>query len=152
MLGNVLLSGEDVYKKVSSLSGGERAKLKFAIMMLRKSNMLILDEPTNHLDLDTKEALDKALVEFPGTILMVSHDRYLLDKVPTKIAEMTPAGMTIYQGGYAAYARGDLRKRRARQATPITAARSSAQRMPSGASAWSSWSSRSPTTRTRSSV
>ena len=107
VLGNVLLSGEDVYKKVSSLSGGERAKLKFAIMMLRKSNMLILDEPTNHLDLDTKEALDKALVEFPGTILMVSHDRYLLDKVPTKIAEMTPAGMTIYQGGYAAYARGD---------------------------------------------
>ena len=107
VLGNVLLSGEDVYKKVSSLSGGERAKLKFAIMMLRKSNMLILDEPTNHLDLDTKGALDKALVEFPGTILMVSHDRYLLDKVPTKIAEMTPAGMTIYQGGYAAYARGD---------------------------------------------
>ena len=107
VLGNVLLSGEDVYKKVSSLSGGERAKLKFAIMMLRKSNMLILDEPTNHLDLDTKEALDKALVEFPGTILMVSHDRYLLDKVPTKIAEITPAGMTIYQGGYAAYARGD---------------------------------------------
>lgn len=107
VLGNVLLSGEDVYKKVGSLSGGERAKLKFAIMMLRKSNMLILDEPTNHLDLDTKEALDKALVEFPGTILMVSHDRYLLDKVPTKIAEMTPAGMTIYQGGYAAYARGD---------------------------------------------
>ena len=107
VLGNVLLTGEDVYKKVGSLSGGERAKLKFAIMMLRKSNMLILDEPTNHLDLDTKEALDKALGEFPGTILMVSHDRYLLDKVPTKIAEMTPAGMTIYQGGYAAYARGD---------------------------------------------
>ena len=107
VLGNVLLTGEDVYKKVGSLSGGERAKLKFAIMMLRKSNMLILDEPTNHLDLDTKEALDKALGEFPGTILMVSHDRYLLDKVPTKIAEMSPAGMTIYQGGYAAYARGD---------------------------------------------
>ena len=107
VLGNVLLTGEDVYKKVGSLSGGERAKLKFAIMMLRKSNMLILDEPTNHLDLDTKEALDKALGEFPGTILMVSHDRYLLSKVPTKIAEMTPAGMTIYQGGYAAYARGD---------------------------------------------
>ena len=107
VLGNVLLSGEDVYKKVGSLSGGERAKLKFAIMMLRKSNLLILDEPTNHLDLDTKEALDKALVEFPGTILMVSHDRYLLSKVPTRIAEMTPAGMTVYLGGYEAYARGD---------------------------------------------
>ena len=107
ILGNVLLSGEDVYKKVASLSGGERAKLKFAIMMLRKSNLLILDEPTNHLDLDTKEALDQALGEFTGTVIMVSHDRYLLSKVPTKIAEMTRAGMTIYQGGYEAYARGD---------------------------------------------
>ncbi|MBS4785339.1 MAG: ABC-F family ATP-binding cassette domain-containing protein [Clostridiales bacterium] len=107
VLGNVLLTGEDVYKKVASLSGGERARLKFAIMMLRQSNLLILDEPTNHLDLDTKESLDRALSEFTGTIIMVSHDRYLLSKVPTRIAEMSAAGMTIYQGGYAAYARGD---------------------------------------------
>ena len=68
VLGNVLLTGEDVYKKVGSLSGGERAKLKFAIMMLRKSNMLILDEPTNHLDLDTKEALDKACLLYTSWI------------------------------------------------------------------------------------
>lgn len=107
ILGNVLLSGEDVYKKVAALSGGERAKLKFAIMMLRQSNLLILDEPTNHLDLDTKESLDRALSEFTGTIIMVSHDRYLLSKVPTKIAEMSAAGMAIYQGNYNAYIRGD---------------------------------------------
>ncbi|MEI3579265.1 MAG: ATP-binding cassette domain-containing protein [Acutalibacteraceae bacterium] len=153
VLGNVLLTGEDVYKKVGSLSGGERAKLKFAIMMLRKSNLLILDEPTNHLDLDTKEALDKALAEFPGTILMVSHDRYLLSKVPTRIAEMTPAGMTVYQGGYEAYARGDrpivtpeqpepepapaVPEKKSEGATrPITAARSSGRRTRSAASVW----------------
>lgn len=96
-----------LFRPYSSLSGGEQVKVLLAALFLREGAFLLLDEPTNHLDLDTKEALDKALGEFPGTILMVSHDRYLLSKVPTKIAEMTPAGMTIYQGGYAAYARGD---------------------------------------------
>lgn len=102
-LGSVLLSGEDVYKPVGSLSGGERAKLKFAVMMMEHANLLILDEPTNHLDLDTKEVLDGALSRYTGTVLMVSHDRYLLDKVPTCIIEMTGEEMRIYKGNYTAY-------------------------------------------------
>lgn len=104
-LGNVLLSGEDVYKKVGDLSGGERAKLKFAIMVMEHANMLILDEPTNHLDLATKEVLDSALNRYEGTVLMVSHDRYLLSKMPTKIIEMEEGRMTIYNGNYGDYLR-----------------------------------------------
>ena len=107
ILNGMGFAGRDRETLISALSGGEKTRLALCKLLLEEPELLILDEPTNHLDLDTKEALDKALGEFPGTILMVSHDRYLLSKVPTKIAEMTPAGMTIYQGGYAAYARGD---------------------------------------------
>ncbi|MBR5240187.1 MAG: ABC-F family ATP-binding cassette domain-containing protein [Clostridia bacterium] len=103
LLGGMLLSGEDVYKKVGVLSGGEKAKVKFAIMMLEEGNVLILDEPTNHLDLSSKEVLDKALAEYEGTLIMVSHDRYLLNKVPTKIVEMKPGEMVIYDGKYDYY-------------------------------------------------
>lgn len=103
LLGSLRLTGEDVYKKVGVLSGGEKAKLKFAIMMLEKGNVLILDEPTNHLDLPSKEVLDKALSEYEGTILMVSHDRYLLNKVPTKIVEMKPGELVVYDGKYDYY-------------------------------------------------
>ena len=103
LLGGMLLSGEDVYKKVGVLSGGEKAKVKFAIMMLEEGNVLILDEPTNHLDLSSKEVLDKALAEYEGTVIMVSHDRYLLNKVPTKIVEMKPGEMVIYDGKYDYY-------------------------------------------------
>ena len=107
ILNGMGFAGRDRDTLIDNLSGGEKTRLALCKLLLEAPDLLILDEPTNHLDLDTKEALDKALGEFPGTILMVSHDRYLLSKVPTKIAEMTPAGMTIYQGGYAAYARGD---------------------------------------------
>ncbi len=103
ILGSVLITGEECYKPVSKLSGGERAKLKFALIMMEKGNVLILDEPTNHLDLNTKEVLDKALNEFTGTIIMVSHDRYLLSKVPTKIVEITSDGKTEYKGNYYYY-------------------------------------------------
>ena len=103
LLGGMLLSGEDVYKKVGVLSGGEKAKVKFAIMMLEEGNVLILDEPTNHLDLSSKEVLDKALADYEGTVIMVSHDRYLLNKVPTKIVEMKPGEMVIYDGKYDYY-------------------------------------------------
>ncbi|MBQ7950455.1 MAG: ABC-F family ATP-binding cassette domain-containing protein [Clostridia bacterium] len=103
ILGSLRLTGEDVYKKVEVLSGGEKAKLKFAIMMLEEGNVLILDEPTNHLDLPSKEVLDKALDDYEGTVIMVSHDRYLLNKVPTKIVEMTPDGMVVYDGKYDYY-------------------------------------------------
>lgn len=103
VLGNLHFSGNDIYKKIESLSGGEKARLKFAIMMYESGNILILDEPSNHLDLETKEVLDEALMRYEGTILMVSHDRYLLNKVPNKIAEMTPTGFIWYQGGYQNY-------------------------------------------------
>ena len=102
-LGGLLLTGEEVYKTVGVLSGGERAKVKFAVMMLKKANVLILDEPTNHLDLSSKEVLDDALSDFKGTVIMVSHDRYLLNKVPTKIVEMKKNELVIYDGRYDYY-------------------------------------------------
>lgn len=103
LLGNMGLTGDDVYKKVGELSGGERAKLKFAILALRCGNVLVMDEPTNHLDLASKEALDKALQEYTGTLLVVSHDRYLLNKFPDKIAEMHTDGIRLYKGNYDRY-------------------------------------------------
>ncbi len=111
LLGSLLLSGDDIYKKIGSLSGGERAKVAFAILMLERPNVLILDEPTNHLDYKTKEVLEAALVDYPGTLIMVSHDRYLLNRVPTRIIEMSPGGLTSYYGGYDYYVahRGQLR-------------------------------------------
>ena len=103
ILGRVLLSGDDVYKQVGSLSGGERAKVAFAVMMLERGNVLILDEPTNHLDIGSKEMLEDALESFDGTILMVSHDRYLLNRIPTKIIEMSSDGYEVYNGRYDYY-------------------------------------------------
>jgi len=103
LLGSLLISGEDVFKKIKTLSGGERAKVMFAIMMLERPNVLVLDEPSNHLDYDSKEILDKALCEFKGTLIMISHDRYLLNRVPTKIAEMKEYGFDYYGGGYDYY-------------------------------------------------
>jgi ATP-binding cassette subfamily F protein 3 len=103
VLGNVGLTGENVTKLVGELSGGERAKLKFAILILCCGNVLFMDEPTNHLDLASKEALDSALRDYKGTLLVVSHDRYLLNKFPTRIAEMNGGGITLYPGNYDAY-------------------------------------------------
>ncbi len=102
-LGRVLLSGEDVYKKVSVLSGGERAKLAFAVLMAERGNFLMLDEPTNHLDLRSKEILEDALAEFPGTMLFVSHDRYLLRRVPDKIIEIFSDHVEVFPGNYDYY-------------------------------------------------
>ena len=103
VLGNVLLTKDDVYKPVKIISGGERAKLAFCIIMLEKSNVIILDEPTNHLDLASKEVLEAAMSEYGGTMIFVSHDRYLLNKVPDKIAEITEDGLRLYQGNYDYY-------------------------------------------------
>ena len=102
-LGRVGLIGENVFKQVGQLSGGERARLKFAKLMLSRGNVLILDEPTNHLDLATKEVIDRALCEYEGTLLIVSHDRYLLNKFPTKIVEMHPDGVVVFKGRYDQY-------------------------------------------------
>ena len=103
-LGAVLLTGEDVFKPVSVLSGGERAKLCFAIMANTRGNVLILDEPTNHLDLNTKEVLEDVLAEFEGTIILVSHDRYLINKVADRIIEVKADEVNCYEGNFDAYA------------------------------------------------
>ncbi len=103
LLGNVRLVGENVFKPINVISGGERAKLCFAIMMLERGNVLILDEPTNHLDIATREIIEQALFDFDGTIIFVSHDRYLLDKLATRIIEITKDEVISYFGGYKDY-------------------------------------------------
>lgn len=103
LLGCVRMTGENVFKQVGVISGGERAKLCFAIMMLERGNVLILDEPTNHLDLATKEVLEEALDAFDGTIIFVSHDRYLLNKIATGILEITENGAEYFKGDFDNY-------------------------------------------------
>jgi ATP-binding cassette subfamily F protein 3 len=100
ILGGFLFSGDDVYKKVRVLSGGERTRLAVARMLLRPSNTLLLDEPTNHLDLDSKEVLLDALVDYGGTLIFVSHDRYFVERLATKIIEVGSAAALVYPGTY----------------------------------------------------
>ncbi|MFB1052211.1 ABC-F family ATP-binding cassette domain-containing protein [Paraliobacillus sp. JSM ZJ581] len=102
-LGNFLFSGDDVLKTVSALSGGEKARLALAKLMMQKANLLILDEPTNHLDLDSKEVLEAALIDFPGTIIFVSHDRYFINEIASEVLEMQPEGSSLYLGDYDYY-------------------------------------------------
>ena len=118
LLGSMLITEENVYKKVGVVSGGERSRMGFAIMVNAKANTLLFDEPTNHLDLDSKEALETALKEFTGTLLFVSHDRYFLNAIPTKILELTDQGLKIYPGNYDDYCRQKARE----QAVPKPAA------------------------------
>lgn len=103
LLGRFLFKNDDVFKQVSALSGGERARLALLKLMLSGANVLILDEPTNHLDIASKEVFEDALLDFPGTCVIVSHDRYLLNKVPTSIYELTKEGITVYPGNYDYY-------------------------------------------------
>ena len=103
ILGRVLLSGEDVYKDVGQLSGGERAKVAFAVMMLERGNVLIMDEPTNHLDIASKEILEDALNSYTGTILYVSHDRYFINRTATRILELCGKEFYNYAGNYDYY-------------------------------------------------
>jgi len=103
VLGNFLFSGDDVFKPVAALSGGEKARLALAKLMLKKANFLVLDEPTNHLDLESKEVLENALMDFPGTILFVSHDRYFINRMATKIFELSETGFREYLGDYDYY-------------------------------------------------
>lgn len=103
LLGSLLFSGDDIFKEIKDLSGGERARVAFAIIMLERPNVLILDEPTNHLDYESKEILDKALIDYLGTLIVISHDRYLLNRVPTKIVEMKKNEFDYYDGGYDYY-------------------------------------------------
>lgn len=103
VLGNFLFSGDDVLKTVNQLSGGEKARLALAKLMMQKANFLILDEPTNHLDIDSKEVLEAALMDYPGTILFVSHDRYFINRITDQVAEMSEDGINIYLGDYDYY-------------------------------------------------
>ncbi len=112
LLGQVRITGEDVYKPVGVISGGERAKVCFAVMMIERGNVLILDEPTNHLDISMKEVIEDALMEFSGTILFVSHDRYLLDRVADRILEITADGIRIYQGGFQSWLDAEQQRQR----------------------------------------
>ncbi|AZN43399.1 ABC-F family ATP-binding cassette domain-containing protein [Paenibacillus albus] len=100
VLGNFLFSGDDVKKKISTLSGGERARVSLSKLMLAHANMLILDEPTNHLDLYSKEVLESALIDYDGTLLFISHDRYFLNKMAERIVELGPEGTQHFLGNY----------------------------------------------------
>lgn len=98
-----LFRGEDVFKEIKKLSGGERARVELVKLMLKKTNLLIMDEPTNHLDIESREALESALSDYDGTILMVSHDRYFINKTADRILYLSPDGIKSFNGGYDDY-------------------------------------------------
>ncbi len=112
-LGRFLFRGEDVYKRVGMLSGGERQRLSLAKLLVDEPNLLLLDEPTNHLDIPSREALEEALREFPGTIIVATHDRYLLERLATRILTVDDQGVEDFRGTY-----HELRERRTREAKP----------------------------------
>jgi ATP-binding cassette subfamily F protein 3 len=141
ILGGFLFSGDDVYKKVGVLSGGERTRLAVARMLLRPSNTLLLDEPTNHLDLDSKDVLLDALEDYGGTLIMVSHDRYFVERLATKIIEIGHGDAIAYPGRYAEFlwskehqgdraAPPDAQPSKARPPAPKTAAHASTANSP----------------------
>lgn len=103
LLGSFLFKGDDVFKGIHSLSGGEKGRLSLLKLILSKSNLLLLDEPTNHLDIDSKEVLEEALINYDGTVFVISHDRYFLNRVATKIIELSSDGNSTYLGNYDYY-------------------------------------------------
>lgn len=110
-LGRFLFSGDDVFKLVRDLSGGEQSRVALAKLLLEKANLLVLDEPTNHLDINSKEVLEDALIEYPGTMIIVSHDRYFLDKIVNKIIFMERDKVWMWEGNYTAYQEYLIEKR-----------------------------------------
>jgi len=132
LLGNFLFSGDDVQKRIADLSGGERARVSLAKLMLKQANFLILDEPTNHLDIYSKEVLENALADYPGTILFVSHDRYFLNKIASRVLELSPDGVTNYLGNYDYYVekKQELAELAAEQAAQPAKKRASAPAQP----------------------
>lgn len=119
LLGRFLFSGDSVYKRVGALSGGEKARLALAKMLLSANNFLILDEPTNHLDIPAKETLEAALKKFDGTVVIVSHDRYFIQEVATKIVEVRDGQLVVYHGGYNYYLELKEREREKAEADKI---------------------------------
>lgn len=105
ILAKYYFCGAAVMKRVSSLSGGEKVLLKLAVLLQNRVNFLILDEPTNHIDIETREMLEDALLEFSGTLLFISHDRYFIDKLATKIAVLENRKINVFDGTYADYLR-----------------------------------------------
>jgi ATP-binding cassette subfamily F protein 3 len=103
LLGQFLFSGEMAFKTVGALSGGEKARLALACMLVRPANLLILDEPTNHLDIPAKETLEAALRQYDGTVLLVSHDRFFISQVANKIVEVRDGELRLYRGDYHYY-------------------------------------------------
>ena len=124
-----LFKGEDVYKPVKGLSGGERARVLLLKLMLSKANLLILDEPTNHLDIGSCEALEDALMGYDGTLLVVSHDRYLINKLADKIYYLEPDGTTLYLGNYDAYLEARQKKETAKAAVQESAQKPNAYKL-----------------------
>jgi ATP-binding cassette subfamily F protein 3 len=116
LLGRFLFQQDDAFKLVAVLSGGERSRLALAKLLLRPANLLLLDEPTNHLDIGGREVLERALIELHGTAIVASHDRYLLDRVATRIVEVGGGRLTSYAGNYSQY-----RERRAQLAARAAA-------------------------------
>lgn len=127
VLGNFLFSGEDVFKKVTSLSGGEKARVSLAKLMLLNANVLILDEPTNHLDLYSKEVLEATLLDYEGTLLFISHDRYFLNKMTERILELSPTGVGAFLGNYDDYVEKKLEMAEIQLEREATAAKKSGQ-------------------------
>jgi ATP-binding cassette subfamily F protein 3 len=105
LLGRFLFSGEEQFKPVSGLSGGERSRVALAKLLLRPSNLLLLDEPTNHLDIATRERLEETLSGYPGTLVIATHDRYLVNRLATKVVEVADGGVKVYVGSYSDYQR-----------------------------------------------
>jgi len=126
VLGGFLFSGEDVEKTISLLSGGEKARVALAKLSMNKENFLILDEPTNHLDIDNKEVLENALIDYQGTLLFVSHDRYFINRIANKVIELSPEGSKLYLGDYDYYLEKkkeeeEITELQAKEAVPVEA-------------------------------
>ena len=130
LLGSFLFSGDDVFQSVGTLSGGEKARLALLKLMMTGANFLVLDEPTNHLDIPAKEAVEEAILAFPGTFLAVSHDRYFLDKVADRVVELADGRLTDYHGNYSYYR---SRKQAAPAKEPVRDSKSQASEAPQSA-------------------